>query len=745
MSTAERVQPVTVALIGNPNTGKSTLFNALSGVRQRVGNYPGVTVEKKVGHAEIAGQKFSLIDLPGTYSLAPRSPDEMVTVDVLLGHQADTPPADVILCIVDASNLERNLYLVSQALELGRPTALALNMVDVATSRGISVDVGKLQQRLGIPVVAVQAHKKLGLEELGLALAAAAQQSEISRASPFPPAFVAEVAALAKAFDSCRQPGEETPPRYVLERLLLDTGGYLEERMKVAGHSEIQPALAAARDRLEQADCPVPAIEAIARYDWVAQMLDGVVQRPDERRVTISDRIDRFLTHRIWGTLAFIVVMVLMFQAVFSWSEPLKGALDALKGKLADAVSSWLAPGALQSLLTDGVVEGIGGVITFLPQIAILFCFIAILEDCGYMSRAAYLMDRLMSPAGLSGKSFIPLLSSFACAVPGVMATRVIENRRDRLATMLVAPLMSCSARIPVYTLLTMAFLPNVAYLGGWLSLRGLIVAGMYLLGIIVAMTAAFVFKRTLLKGEAPPFVMELPNYKMPAVPTVCMRILERCWAFIAQAGTVILAVAVIVWAASYYPHNSAAIEAEYGPKLKQVAEQLEKLDNTAANAAAREKLLAEEKQIHNDKAGEYQRQSYLGQAGKLIEPAVRPLGWDWRIGCAVIASFPAREVVIATLGVIYNQGKDVEAESEDLHEILQNATWDNTGEKVFNVPVALSIMVFFALCAQCVSTLAVIRRETNSWRWPTFTFAYMTTLAYIGAWLTYHVGMWLS
>jgi ferrous iron transport protein B len=400
-----------------------------------------------------------------------------------------------------------------------------------------------------------------------------------------------------------------------------------------------------------------------------------------------------------------------------------------------------MAEGALRSLLVDGVIAGVGGVIVFLPQILILFFFMAILEDCGYMARAAYLMDKLMVRVGLSGKSFIPLLSSFACAIPGVMATRVIENRRDRLTTILVAPLMSCSARLPVYTILIAAFIPADAYLGGAVSLQGLTLFAMYLLGVITAIAVAWLLKKTLLKGPTPPFVMELPSYKMPSPSTVVYRMLDRGWAFVQRAGTLILMVSIVVWAALYYPHDQQAAEADLVEQRSVLTAQLAAVNLTSEQAANLRHQLS---QLDTPEAldGAYQRQSYLGKAGRFIEPVVKPLGWDWRIGSAALASFPAREVVVATLGIIYNLGGEVDESSPTLHEALQSATWEGTSQPVFNVPVALSIMVFFALCAQCASTLVIIKRETNSWGWPLFTFVYMTALAYVGALLTYQIGI---
>jgi ferrous iron transport protein B len=730
MSITAPAKSLTVALIGNPNTGKSTLFSALAGVRQRVGNYPGVTVEKKLGKTEFHGREFTIVDLPGTYSLAPRSPDEMVAVDVLLGWQTDVPPIDVVLCIVDASNLERNLYLVSQVLELGLPTVVALNMVDVAQDKGVTLELDRLTERLSVAVVPVQANRGIGIASLKQALVDAAHQAPRTVVSPFPESFAAEVEALCARANSNGQPHL---PRYLVERLLLDTSGYLAKSGLPGIRRELLDEIPPARARLAAAGLPVPGVEAMARYQWAAAMLEGVVTRPRERRVTTSDRIDGLLTHRVWGTLVFLAVMLLMFQAVFYVAD-VSGAnwlLDQALALASNAVRSIVPAGALQSLLVTGVIGGVGGVIVFLPQIFTLFFFIAVLEDCGYMARAAYLMDKLMARIGLSGKSFIPLLSSFACAVPGIMATRVIENRRDRLVTILVAPLMSCSARLPVYTLLIGAFVPNLTIGSGWYAvpwLHGAVMFAMYALGIVTGIAAAWIFKMTLFRGPTPPFVMELPSYKAPSLRIVLQRMLEQGWAFVYRAGTLILAVSILVWGLAYYPHDAAQISPEL---LAQRAELESKV--------GAEEALAD---VENRIAGQYLETSYLGRMGKWIEPVVKPLGWDWRIGCAAIASFPAREVIVATLGVIYNLGEEQDETSESLQNTLKDATWDGTDRKVFNLPVALSVMVFFALCAQCASTLAIMRRETGSWRWPALTFVYMTTLAYVAALVTYQMGI---
>jgi ferrous iron transport protein B len=779
MAGPEDDKPITVALLGNPNTGKSTLFNALCGVRQRVGNFPGVTVEKHTGFVEIGGRTFEVVDLPGTYSLAPRSPDEMVAVDLLLGCGGEAPPPDVILCIADASNLDRNLYLVSQVLELGRPVVVALNKTDLAAEHGLTLDVDLLRERLGVALVATQAHRLVGLAELRQALLNAVGGEPPRVTSPFPEVFCREVTALVQESGQ----GRPAPlPRYLAERLLLDVGGYLEQAQPPIADPGLLASVRTARQRLAEAGYPAPAVEAMSRYDWVASVLDGAAQHAHQRPTTVSDRLDTVLTHKLWGVLIFGLLMAVVFQAIFAWAAPLMDWLDRSFGRLGDSIVAAMPEGVLRSLIVDGVIAGVGGVLVFLPQILILFAFISLLEECGYMARAAYLMDRVMVRIGLSGKSFIPLLSSFACAVPGIMATRAIENRRDRLLTILIAPLMGCSARLQVYSLLIAAFIPDRRYLGGWVRLQGVTLLALYLIGILAAVAVAWVLRRTLLRGQTPSFVMELPTYQLPSVRNVVSRVWDAGWSFLRQAGTLIVAVAIVVWAAAYFPRDpqveqdvrsryaaplrqfdvgpDAAVEAEsqpvgrnksaqfrrVGPDAAVEAESQEGAEIAGNDAPSRlQERAALEQRIDNEIAAAYIEHSYLGRAGKRIAPLVRPLGWDWRIGCAVIASFPAREVVIGTLGVIYQLGSDHDAASASLRETLRTATWPDSQQRVFNVPVALSIMVFFALCAQCAATLAVMRRETDSWGWPAFTFVYMTGLAYVGALVTYQAGMWLA
>lgn len=732
--TAEHTAAINVALIGNPNTGKSTLFNALSGHRALTGNFPGVTVEKKIGRTRCGDRAVQLIDLPGTYSLAPRTLDEMVTVNVLLGRQPDVGTIDAVVCIVDASNLERNLYLVSQTLDLCLPTVLVLNMADVAEARGIQIDERALSQRLGLPVVKTEAHRKRGIDALRSAVLEVLARGPIDPPAGFPSVFNDECARL-QAF--LAENGQKQTPRYLLERLLLDVGGYLEGHFENLDAGILKAHLDAARQRLVQAGCPVPAVEARVRYQWARETLTGIVTQPASRPVTFSDKLDRFLTHKFSGLAVFALLMFLAFQAIYTGAEPLMKSCEAAQGWVADQVADVMPPGPLQSLLVDGVIAGVGAVLIFLPQIVILFLFIAILEDCGYMARAAFLMDKLMTKIGLSGKSFVPLMSSFACAVPGIMATRVIENRRDRMTTILVAPLMSCSARQPVYLLMIAAFIPATVW-GGWvtlhgrqygISLQGLVLFGATFLGLAVAVPIAWLLKKTMFRGETPPFVMELPSYKWPSPRVVFDRVYDRAKAFVQRAGTMIFATTVLIWAAGYFPGDHSEVD---------------RLQTQIKHADGSERDELRDRQ--NALRSELLEQSLLGRVGHAIEPAVKPLGWDWRIGVGVLASFPAREVIISTLGTIYSLGgaDDEDEEHASLQAAIRSAEWPD-GRPVYNVPVALSIMVFFALCAQCSSTLLVIWRETNSWWWPLFTFVYMTVLAYIGALATYQIGIMLA
>ncbi|MCC6547822.1 ferrous iron transport protein B [Candidatus Sumerlaeota bacterium] len=719
-----------VVLCGNPNTGKTTVFNALTGFRAHTGNYAGVTVERKSGplRGSTSQHPVEIIDLPGAYSLAARSADEMVAVEVLLGFREDEPRPDLALIVVDASNLERNLFLATQVIESGVPCAIVLNMMDAAHANSIVIDQKLLSQRLGVPVFPAVASRGEGFDTIRQFL------TDPNGAPPPPPVVVPFPAAFESAAESARKAildagarAEDTPP-LLIRRALLESRGMAEELLAKRCGESARHALTTARVTLHDAGVKLPALEAHVRYDFIRNLLDGAAQRPQSRRETHSDRIDRILIHKVWGTAIFALLMLLVFQAIYSWSAPFMDMIDGTFGWLGGLIEASMPAGPLQSFLVNGVISGVGGVIVFLPQILFLFLFISLLEDCGYMARAAFLMDRLLNGCGLSGRSFIPMLSSFACAIPGIMATRTIEDRRDRFTTILIAPLMSCSARLPVYTLLIGAFIPS-RRLFGVVNVQGLTLFAMYCVGFVVAIPVALILKKTFFRGATPALLLELPPYRRPSLKTVFWRLVDRAGAFLKRAGTIIFAVSVLIWAATYYPHPESIrseTEARFQTELSSAVNDDEK-------ATIQDEV---------DKAvsGAYLRQSFLGRAGIAIEPFVEPLGWDWKIAIAALASFPAREVIVSTLGIIYDLGADTDEQSTDLRDKLRAATREN-GQPVFTIPVALSIMVFFALCAQCAATLAVMRRETNSWRWPAFAFAYMTTLAYLGALLTFQVG----
>lgn len=621
---AAALSPLRLGLIGSPNSGKTTVFNALTGLRARVGNYPGVTVERREGEARVDGRPVHVIDLPGTYSLTAISPDEAVVTRVLAGEIADVPPPDGLLVVADACSLERSLLLVAQVLRLGKPTCLVLTMMDELRARGGELDQERLRAALGIPVIGVVGHRGIGLGELRRILPAA----EDWERPPLPPP---------------------------------------------AGPHE--------------------------RAEWAASVLEHVLRRRPGRS-RISEAVDRVVLHPVAGTLLFGAVMVLFFQLIFAWATPAMDAIDAAVGLLADATRAALPAGLLADFLAEGVIAGVGSVIIFLPQILLLFALLYFLEDLGYMARAAFVVDRVMGRIGLEGRAFVSLLSSYACAVPGIMATRTIPSPRHRLVTILVAPLMTCSARLPVYALLIGAFVPPMVVWGP-IGLQGLVLLGLYGLGSVSALVAAAVLNRTLVRGGGLPFYLELPPYRVPPLKLVVGQVWGAVSAFLKRAGTIILLASVVLWVLLSFPRPSPA------PDLP-------------AGEAARRAL-------------EY---SAAGRIGHALEPAVAPLGFDWKIGVGLVASLAAREVIVATLAQIYAAGD----EGLSLRDAIRADVDPRTGRPVFDPATVASLLVFFVFALQCMSTLAVMRRETNSWRWPAFAFGYLLVLAYGASWITHQV-----
>ncbi len=682
-----------IAIAGNPNTGKTTIFNALTGLRQKVGNYPGVTVEKKTGRFFGShGEAMELLDLPGSYSLQVRSPDEAVSRDVLLGRVADTPRPDAIIAVLDASNLERHLYVVAQFLELEIPLVVALNMVDVAEERGLVIDLLALRDRLGVPVIPMVASRGQGIIELKQALSRATLSVSDHRAQ-LPIVLEREVAALSRMFKG--HAGSARAEAMLL--LSLEDDRLADE---VRGDKALLADVHSARERLRLSGLDPIAAPVDARYAWVSDVCASVIHRrgEDSHGLTLTDRMDQVLTHRVWGWLAFVGMMALMFVCIFVVAKWPMEWIGTGKDWLAGLVRSHMADGEFRSLVVDGVINGVGNVVVFLPQILILFLFLGLLEDSGYMARAAFIMDRLMSRVGLHGKSFVPLLSSFACAIPGIMATRTIESRNDRLVTILVAPLMSCSARLPVYAIMIALLMPAS---GVWAK-AGVMLC-MYLLGVLAAFVMAGFFKKTLLRSETPMLLLELPPYRAPVFRGIVQRMWERALIFLRRAGTVILALSVVLWALLNYPKPSTP-----EPTKSEI------LSNSLA-----------------------------GRFGHAIEPAIAPLGYDWKIGIGIVASFAAREVFVSTMGQIYNI-EDAEADNEDLRSQMRDERRPD-GRPIYTPLTCLSIMVFFVLAMQCISTVAIVRRETGSWRWPLFQIAYMTALAWIGAFIVYQGGRLLG
>ncbi len=708
-----------IAILGNPNAGKSTLFNALTGLRQRVGNYPGVTVEKKTGVCELpSGQRVEILDLPGSYSLHPNSPDEVIVRDVLLGLQDDTPPPDVILFVVDATHLERHLYLALQVLELGRPMILVLNMMDAAVAEGIRVDADELSRALGVPVLGISASKGEGLGHLRRLMDRDVEPSTL-RFRQWPPHLTRVLQRLDERLPRHPLMPERARDDFALA-ILLDDG----EDDAIARHTPID-VLEDARILAKRLDLHSPGWrgdDVEGRYETIHAIVSRAVAAPEQRRDLWRDRIDRVLTHRIAGPILFLLLMGATFQSVFAWAQPAMDLIDFLVGRFAGLVASVMPAGPPESLLVDGVIAGVGTTLTFIPQIAILFLFISVLEDSGYMARAAFIMDRLMGRVGLSGRAFIPLLSSFACAIPGIMATRTIDNRRDRFTTIMVAPFMSCSARLPVYALLIGAFIPNIWI--GPLTLPGITLFSMYLLGVLVAIGVAAVLKRTVLKGGKPLYVMELPPYRMPSWRSVLPGVRDRSLLFVRKAGTVILATSICLWFLGSYPRHSAASAAVEA----QLAHAQAAHDATAVRT------------LERDLAGVRLEHSFAGQVGRVIEPAIAPLGFDWRIGIGLVTSLAAREVMVSTMATVFHLS-DAEDDASSLRERMRDATDPRTGKRAYTPLIGISLMVFYVLACQCMSTVAVVRRETNSWRWPILMLVMMNTLAWLASFAVFQAG----
>jgi ferrous iron transport protein B len=708
----------TIALVGNPNTGKSTLFNALTGLKQKIANYPGVTVEKKVGYTSVNGEKVRVVDLPGTYSLNPKQLDEKIAYEVLAGKYEHEPAPDLAIVLIDASNLDRNLYLATQVMDLGIPVVLVLSMIDVAEDRGITISSEKISEKLGVPVLPVITKNSGEAEKVVRYI----EKEEVKA----PGALMWNPGKELKSavdfiIENWIKSEMDIPERaWNIEALrFLGNDHAINEIPDLEKQHSLRSVVESARNQLEEAGKNYSAEEVLRRYDFIEKCTSSSVSASADERVNISDKIDAFVTHKYAGPLIFAGILLLMFQAIFSWAEPFMNLIDLTFIEAGNRVAAALPEGMLNDLLVEGVIAGLGGVVIFLPQIMFLFFFISILEGTGYMARAAFVMDGFMTKIGLHGRSVVPLMSGFACAIPGIMATRTIENWRDRLITIMVLPFMACSARLPVYALMIAAFIPDTTVLGV-ITLQGLTFFGLYIFGIVMAILSALVIKQFFSSKEQSPFIMELPAYKMPKWSSVAHNVFDRGKVFVLEAGKIILAISVILWFLASFPNVD--VPNDLGSANQGF--------DTTADPVSQAQLEASYKLEH----------SYAGQFGHLIEPVIEPLGFDWKIGIGLITSFAAREVMVGTLNTIYSV-EDEGDEALSLQKKLRRDINETTGEPVYNVWTALSLMIFFALAMQCMSTIAIVRRETNSWKWPAIMFTYMTGLAYLCSFIVYQAG----
>ncbi|MCB1174289.1 MAG: ferrous iron transport protein B [Leptospiraceae bacterium] len=718
MKAAVRVPQI--ALIGNPNAGKTTLFNAICGYRQKTANYPGATIDLKRGYFGFQGQSWALIDLPGLYSLQATSIDERIALDVLYKSVLGIEKIDAIVCVIDATNLKRNLLLLTQLCELGIPMMVVLSMADVLHRRGQKLDLKQLSAELQVPLVALNARKPESIVELREQIIDTALQASI----PHP--LVQFPATWYDLID--RLPADtrvaEWKPEFALSYLAQGRFEHL--------HGQLRQHLDQVRTELQGLPDYHPATMTSRRYRWIEQVYRKVFQS-GSGGPGLSSRLDAILTHRLLGLAVFALIMFFVFTSIYTWASPLMDGIDALFGALQGVVEGLLIDmPLLSSLIADGVIGGLGSVLIFLPQILILFLFIAILEDSGYMARAAFLVDRMLAWAGLNGRAFIPMLSSYACAVPAIMAARVMTNPRARLTTILVSPLVSCSARLPVYVLMIGALIEPA-----WGSLWAAVALfGFHLLGLVIALPVAFVLNRGILKTPATPFLLELPPYHLPELRTVFFKVFDAGKRFVLQTGAIILAMSIIIWALSFFPRDEsrlAAIQNQYD-------QQIQLLQSKAQAAGTDPDLTELEARRDHTLASAQLQQSYLGQFGIGLQPLFAPLGFDWKITVGILASFPARELIISTLGIIYNVGDTDENDLNLRQRMLQDRHAD--GRPVFTPLVAISLMIFFALCSQCMSTLATAYRELKSLKWVLFMFGYMTILAYGLAMLVYQGGL---
>jgi len=700
------VKPLNIAFVGNPNSGKSSLFNCFTGLKQTVGNFPGVTVDKKTGASDLGSSvKANIIDLPGTYSLYPRREDEWVSYKILLDQ--DKLKADVVVAVADASNLKRNLLFCTQLIDLKIPVVIALTMMDLAKNKGIKIDIEGLEREFGVPVIAVNPRKNKGIAELKKAVLLTAQHAYKTPSRD----FIENKSLAAQAIDDIQkvfpQLSDYASIHYLINHesfLLTDT-----EQKTVEGiehKHKFNPT-------------KTQAEEILQRYSRIGQIMKQTVSEPGPlQKKLFTDKLDNVLLHRRWGYLILLAVLFILFQSVFWMAQYPMGWIELGFAKLSSAVSSSLPDSRWTDLLVNGVIAGLSGILVFIPQIMILFGLITILEDSGYMARISFLSDRLMRSVGLNGKSVMPMISGFACAVPAIMSARNIENKKERLLTILVTPLMSCSARLPVYTILIALVIPNT-FLLGFLSVQGLVMMGLYLLGLVMALIVSYVAKWFIKIKEKSFFILELPTYRPPRWGNVIQTMINKARIFVFDAGKIIMVISLILWALSSFGPGKRMEE------IKAKYEQVKSLPGTDAAVA--------EKNYKTTKL----ENSYAGILGKAIEPAIAPLGYDWKIGIALITSFAAREVFVGTMATLYSVG---DGENDLLLRDKMKAATRKDGTPVYSLAAGLSLMVFYVFAMQCMSTLVIVKRETRSWKWPIIQLIYMTGLAYLMSLLVYQL-----
>ncbi len=723
----------TIALAGNPNVGKTSLFNRLTGADLKVGNYPGITVERVTAGVTLpSGARVSLMDVPGTYSLSARTKDEQLALQAVAGLPPHPVP-DLALVVIDATQLSRNLYLLLQVLETGVGVVVALTMVDLLAERGSEIDAEALERALGVSVVIVPNRGEEGLDLLRSALERALGAPKEARSAAW--RWKGQGEALEEDLEQVERavPEEWTHADHERRRALAAWALLsLDSEDELAGIPDsLREVVEERRARAEVADRSIEEELIGGRYRWIEEHTGKVMQEPAQPRRGRSERIDGLLLHPAAGFALFLLAMGIVFQSLFSGADPAIAAVESVFGTLADGVRSVLPPGLLRDFVTEGLIAGVGSVVVFLPQILLLFFFIGVMEDTGYMARVAFLMDRVMRSLGLHGRAFVPMMSGFACAIPAIMAARTMERRRDQLLTMMVIPLMTCSARLPIYALIIGALFPPDR-LFGFIGVQGLLMVAMYLFSTVIALACAAVLGRTMIRGTCAPLVLELPPYRMPRWRNILRMMWQRSFLFLREAGGVILVCTIALWLLLSFPREPR-LDVDYSARRAAIEREVSG-DTLAAQLAL----------IDEEERGAVLRASYGGRLGQAVEPLLEPLGFDWKIGVGIIGAFAAREVFVSTLGVVYGVGDGVDEKSVTLREKIRRETHAD-GRPVYTPLVGLSLMVFFALCCQCSSTLAIVRRETRSWRWPTFLFAYMTGLAWVASFFVYQGGRLLG